>query len=61
MGGIDGQNLVSPVAHTESLRRMGIETEQPVNVGIFSQGQRTFLDYHRSSVLLRAIHTAAAI
>jgi hypothetical protein len=34
---------------------MGIDTEQPVNVGAFSQGQRVFLDHHRNSVLLRAL------
>jgi hypothetical protein len=56
-----GRLIISPVADTESLRRMGIETEQPVNVGIFSQGQRAFLDYHRSSVLLRAVHNASTI
>jgi putative restriction endonuclease len=50
-----GRLIISPVAHTESLRRMGIETEAPVNVGVFSQGQRAFLDYHRNSVLLRAL------
>ena len=49
-----GRLIVSPVAHTESLRRMGIETELPVYVGVFSEGQRAFLDYHRNSVLLRA-------
>jgi putative restriction endonuclease len=50
-----GRLIISPVAHTESLRRMGIETEHPINVGVFSQGQRAFLDYHRNSVLLRAL------
>jgi hypothetical protein len=50
-----GRLIISPVAHTDSLRRMGIETKQPVNVGIFSEGQRAFLDYHRNSVLLRAL------
>jgi putative restriction endonuclease len=50
-----GRLIVAPVAHTESLRRMGIETEAPINVGVFSQGQRAFLDYHRNSVLLRAL------
>jgi putative restriction endonuclease len=50
-----GRLIISPVAHNESLRRMGIDTEQPVNVGVFSQGQRAFLDYHRNSVLLRAL------
>jgi hypothetical protein len=46
-----GRLIISPVAHNESLRRMGIDTEQPVNVGVFSQGQPAFLDYHRNSVL----------
>jgi putative restriction endonuclease len=49
-----GRLIVSPVAHTDSLRRMGIDTEQVINVGAFSEGQRSFLNYHRSSVLLRA-------
>jgi len=51
----NGRLIISPVAHTDSLRRMGIETEQSVNVGTFSEGQRTFLDYHRNSVLLRSL------
>jgi predicted restriction endonuclease len=51
-----GRLIISPVAHNASLRRMGIETEQPVNVGVFSEGQRAFLDYHRNSVLLRMLH-----
>ena len=49
-----GSLIVSPVAHKESLRRMGIETERLVNVGGFSEGQRKFLDFHRNAVLLRA-------
>jgi putative restriction endonuclease len=49
-----GRLIISPVAHTDSLRRMGITTDRPVNVGMFSEGQRTFLDYHRNSVLLQA-------
>ena len=49
-----GRLIISPVAHTESLQRMGIDTGNPVNVGVFSEGQRVFLDYHRNSVLLQA-------
>jgi putative restriction endonuclease len=49
-----GRLIVSPVAHRISLQRMGIETDRVVNVGGFSQGQRRYLDYHRSSVLLQA-------
>jgi putative restriction endonuclease len=49
-----GRLIISPVAHAESLQRMGIDTGNPVNVGVFSEGQRAFLDYHRNSVLLQA-------
>ena len=49
-----GTLIISPVAHRPSLERMGIETRAAVNVGDFTQGQREFLDFHRSSVLLRA-------
>jgi hypothetical protein len=50
-----GRLIASPVAHRPSLQRMGVETERIVNVGTFSEGQRKFLDFHRNSVLLRAI------
>lgn len=49
-----GALIISPVAHRPSLQRMGIETEKLINVGIFTEGQRRFLDFHRSSVLLKA-------
>jgi len=48
----NGRLLVSPVAHAASLRRMGVPTEEPLNVGRFSEGQRRFLDYHRDNVFL---------
>jgi len=48
-----GELIISPVAHRPSLRRMGIATEQIVNVGAFTEGQKHFLDFHRNSVLLR--------
>jgi putative restriction endonuclease len=47
----NGDLLVSPVADGTSVRRMGISTEDHVNVGSFSEGQRRFLDYHRDNVL----------
>lgn len=50
----NGELIVSPAAHRPSLQRMGIETEQVVNVGSFSQGQKAFLEFHRESVLLKA-------
>jgi putative restriction endonuclease len=48
-----GNLIISPVAHRPSLQKMGIETNRQTNVGIFTQGQRHFLDYHRNAVLLR--------
>lgn len=48
-----GRLLISPVAHRNSLARMGIPTERHANVGSFSQGQRVFLDYHRERVFLQ--------
>lgn len=49
-----GRLIVSPVADKPSLERMGIDTAGLVNVGGFTDGQKTFLDYHRNSVLLMA-------
>jgi predicted restriction endonuclease len=49
-----GVVIVSPVAHTPSLNRMGLATDRIMNVGIFTEGQKHFLDYHRESVLLQA-------
>lgn len=48
----NGTVLVSPVAHPESLRRMGLDPALPRNVGAFNEGQRRYLSYHRESVLL---------
>ena len=53
----NGMLIISPVAHRPSLRRMGIETEQVVNVGGFTCGQRQFLDFHRNAVLLQSFRT----
>jgi putative restriction endonuclease len=52
-----GRLIVSPVADRESLGRMGVETESPVNVGAFSEGQRAFLDHHRNYILLRSLRS----
>jgi len=48
-----GSLLVSPVADTESLRRMGIP-EPGTSVGAFSEGQRKFLEYHRGAIFLES-------
>jgi predicted restriction endonuclease len=52
-----GELIVSPVAHRPSLERMGVVTDQIINVGSFTEGQRRFLNYHRDAVLLRSIRT----
>src|SRR4051812_44684563 len=51
----NGRLIISPVAHRPSLRRMGIDTTQAVNVGGFTSGQKRFLDFHRNAVLLRSL------
>ena len=50
-----GRLIISPVAHRPSLQRMGVDTERVVNVGGFSDGQRSFLDFHRNSVFLESL------
>jgi len=50
----NGDVLISPVAHEDSLARMGLNTSRIFNVGSFSQGQRRYLEFHRENVLLRS-------
>lgn len=50
----NGDLIVSPVAHAASLERMGIDVGRKINVGPFTSGQRTYLDFHRESVLLKS-------
>lgn len=50
----NGDLLVSPVAHPDSLTRMGLGAARSVNVGRFSEGQRSYLEFHRENVLLRS-------
>jgi hypothetical protein len=50
----DGCVIVSPVADPVSLKRMGVDPQQKINVGPFSEGQRSFLDFHRANVLRMA-------
>ena len=50
----NGDVLVSPVAHVDSLARMGLDSSRIVNVGMFSEGQRRYLEFHRENVLLRS-------
>lgn len=50
----DGRLLISPVAHTGSLHKMGVSIDREVNVGRFSERQAGFLEYHRDEVFLRS-------
>jgi putative restriction endonuclease len=50
-----GKLIISPVAHKPSLERMGLDVKNVVNVGGFTSGQKTFLDFHRNSVLLQVV------
>jgi len=50
----NGRLLISPAAHSNSLKRMGVVTDEHVNVGRFSEGQKRYLDFHRENVLLRS-------
>lgn len=49
-----GEVLISPVAHRESLKRMGIDPDARISVGGFTEGQRRYLDFHRNAVFLEA-------
>ena len=49
-----GRLIISPVAHRESLQRMGIESQRALNVGTFSSGQQHYLEFHRTNVLLKS-------
>lgn len=50
----NGDLIVSPVVHKESLQRLGIDHNKPMNVGRFSSGQQKYLEFHRDKVLLRS-------
>ncbi len=50
----NGDVLISPVAHADSLARMGLNSSRLINVGRFSDGQRRYLEFHRENVLLRS-------
>jgi putative restriction endonuclease len=50
----DGDVLISPVAHKESLAKLGLDATRALNVGRFTEGQRHYLEFHREYVLLRS-------
>ena len=51
----NGKLIISPVAHRPSLQLMGINTNEALNVGNFSSGQKLFLEFHRTDVFLESI------
>lgn len=50
----NGDLLIAPVSHRDSLSRMGVPVNGVTRVGVFSEGQRAYLDYHRERVFLQA-------
>jgi putative restriction endonuclease len=52
--GDGGEVLVSPVADTESLPRMGVVCDRPLFAGRFNTDQRYFLDSHRKEIFLKS-------
>jgi putative restriction endonuclease len=50
----NGNVLISPVAHKQSLEKMGLMLSENLNVGTFTLGQQQYLSYHRENVLLRS-------
>jgi putative restriction endonuclease len=47
-----GRLLISPVAHKESLQRMGVNVDHAMDVGSFSEGQKRYLQFHQDYVFL---------
>jgi len=50
----NGDVLLSPVADTSALEKMGLTAAMLKNVGAFSEGQRIFLNFHRNNIFLQA-------
>lgn len=50
----NGDVIVSPVADKLNLPKLGLSLARSINVGDFTSGQRGYLDFHRSSILLNA-------
>jgi hypothetical protein len=50
-----GELIVSPVADTQSFRRMGVDCSERCDVGSFNSDQKYFLKHHRTSVFLAGV------
>jgi hypothetical protein len=51
----DGRLLVSDVADTKSLTRLGLDPEKRKEVGAFNDQQEQFLEFHRREIFRRAV------
>jgi putative restriction endonuclease len=52
--GDDGTLLISPVVDEQVLLKLGVPVGQILNVGQFTDRQKSYLTYHRRSVFLKA-------
>jgi putative restriction endonuclease len=50
----NGDVVISPVADKLNLPKLGLALAKSINVGGFTSSQRKYLDFHRSSILLKA-------
>jgi putative restriction endonuclease len=50
----NGGLIISPVAHTDALIKMGVPTGKEFDCGTFTRQQAEYLEYHRDKILLKA-------
>jgi putative restriction endonuclease len=50
----EGKILISPVADVSAIERLGLREALSQNVGSFSEGQRSYLRFHRENIFLEA-------
>lgn len=53
VAGRNDELFITPVAHEDSMKKIGIITDRVVNVGGFSEPQSEFLKFHRTNVFLK--------
>lgn len=51
----NGNVIFSPVADYVELPKLGIDPCRPLNVGNFTSGQKSYLEFHRRDLLLRVV------
>lgn len=51
----DGRLLISDVADTESLLKLGIDPDRNAEVGSFNDEQERFLEFHRREIFRKAV------